>query len=177
MMKFLCSGPILRRGAVLRRLGAPVGNQRGIALVLAMGMLTLMSIIGAMALSTSSTEMGLSGNYKTSQLAFYSTQRAVEYAMTNGDIYAGIGTGSVDLEAGVHPANITGGTDEAMGLQPRATPDDNRVAFQAAGNLPPGSGSDPTYFEARYYLVNVTGQGPNNSVARVETQIGRIVPK
>jgi hypothetical protein len=175
MKRFIFSGSGLKKRQAFRCLGNSITNERGVALVLAMGMLTLMSIIGAMALSTSSTEIGLSGNYKTSQLAFYSAQRAVEYAMTNGDIYSTIGTDSIDLEAGNHPANIAGGTDEAMGLV--VDGQDNLVSFQAAGNLPPGSGSDPTYFEARYYLVNVTGQGPNNSVARVEAQIGRIVPK
>lgn len=161
---------------------APLDNESGIALVLAMGMLVIMSIIGALSLSTSSTELGLSGNYKTSQLAFYSAQRAVEYSMTHGDIYSAIGTSSIDLETGDHPANIAGGTNEAMGIYQHPTdaddgPEDNKVTFMAAGGLPPGSGSDPTYFEARYYIVNVSGEGPNRSIARVETQIGRIVPK
>lgn len=165
-----------------RRLKGPVENERGIALVLAMGMLVIMSVIGVMSLSTSSTELGLSGNYKTSQLAFYSAQRAVEYSMTNGDIYSGIGTGDIDLETGDHATNIAGGTDEGMGIyqEPGDTDEsaeDNKVNFLAAGGLPPGSGSDPTYFEARYYIVNVSGEGPRNSIARVETQIGRIVPK
>lgn len=165
----------------------PLDNQRGMALIMAMSMLAIMSILGAMALSTSSTEVGLSGNYKTTQLAFYSAQRALEYAMTNGDIYASIGTGVIDLESTdaamvTHRTNMIAGSAEGLGLYQMATdaddgPLDNKVSFQRAGNLPPGSGSDPTYFSARYYIINVAGEGPNNSVARIESQIGRIVPK
>lgn len=160
----------------------PLGNQRGIALILAISMLAIMSVLGAMALSTSSTEIGLSGNYRTNQLAFYSAQRAVEYAMTNGDIYNAIGTGSIDLETGNHPTNIAGGTADGRGLFLAASdtddgPTDNKVSYQFASSLPPGSGSDPTYFEARYYLINVTGEGPNNSIKAIEAQVGRIVPK
>ncbi|OEU69935.1 MAG: hypothetical protein BA864_12825 [Desulfuromonadales bacterium C00003093] len=160
----------------------PLNNQRGMALILAISMLAIMSILGAMALSTSSTEVGLSGNYKTTQLAFYSAQRALEYATTNGDIYASIGTGVIDLETGDHPTNIIGGTAEGLGIfeisgDADEGPLDNKVTHLLTGNLPPGSGSDPTYFEARYYLINVTGEGPRNSIARIESQVGRIVPK
>lgn len=161
-------------GQHLKQIYKPLSNQRGIALVLALSMLTIMSILGAMALSTSTVEVGLSGNYRTSQLAFYSAQRATEYAMTNGAIFATIGTGSIDLNSGDHPTYIRGGTTESLGLK---TGVDNSISHQLTGALPPDTGSDPTYFEARYYLIDVTGEGPNNSVAHVESQIGRIVPK
>jgi len=151
----------------------PLKNQGGVAMILAIAMLAILSILGMMALSTTDTELSLSGNFKTSQMAFYSAQRAVEYAMTNGEIFDSIGTGSVDLESGDHPVNIAAGT--GYGLDTAAS--NNTITYQMTGMLPPGSGSDPTYFEARYYLVDVTGEGPNNSHARVETQIGRIVPK
>ena len=151
----------------------PLNNQRGVALILSISMLAIMSVLGSMALSTTDTELSLSGNFKTSQMAFFSAQRAVEYAMTNGDIFTVIGDGSVDLESGDHPTNIAAGTGH--GLVTAAT--NNTIAFQSIGMLPPGSGSDPTYFQSSYYLIDVTGDGPNNSQARVETQIGRIVPK
>jgi type IV pilus assembly protein PilX len=54
-------------------------GQSGMILVLAMSMLFIMSIIGVMALNTSSTEIGISGNHKSSQEAFYAADRAVEY--------------------------------------------------------------------------------------------------
>jgi hypothetical protein len=51
------------------------------------------------------------------------------------------------------------------------------VQFLNAGALPPGSGTDPTYFQSRYYAISVTGEGPNNSVSRIDAQVARVVPK
>ncbi len=160
----------------------PLGNENGFALILVISVLAIMSLLGVMALNTATSETGISRNYRTSQIAFDSAQRAVEYAATNGNIYTSLGPASAayDLDDNdgdgndgddTDEVNIKGGTN--WGLEGT----DNYVAYQMSSGLPPGSGSDPTYFAARYYIVNVTGGGPNNSLARVESQIGRIVPK
>lgn len=170
---------------VAQRTPRPLGNQRGTALVLALIMLALMSVLGALALSTSTTEIGISSNYRSSQQAFYAADRAVEYAMTNEQIFDTIGTGSIDLIADADTTNATATTNDDhianiaaatgnSGLQTGAV---NRVTYLTSGALPPGTGSDPTYFQARYYIITVTGRGPNNSATRVETQVARIVPK
>lgn len=167
-----------------RRLLAPLGGQRGMALVLTLVMLTLVTILGALALSTSTTEIGISGNYRASQEAFYAVERAVEYAMTSEYIFSHIGTGSVTLTDGTdagtteddHATNIAAGTSGAgqSGLKSGAN---NQVEYIGSGPLPPGSGSDPTYFQSRFYVINVTCQGPSSSEASVEAQVARIVPK
>ncbi len=151
----------------------PLNNERGFALILALSMLVIMSILGVMALNTATTETSISGNYRTAQMAFETAERAVEYASTRQTIYASLGPGSApyDLDNTTDQTNIEAGT--GFGLEGS----DNYVEFQLTTNLPPGSGSDPTYFEARYYIVNVTGQGPNDSKKRIEAQYGRIVPK
>jgi type IV pilus assembly protein PilX len=150
-------------------------EQSGMILVLAMSMLFIMSIIGIMALNTSSTEIGISGNHKSSQEAFFAADRAVEYGMTSGDIYLKIGTGTVDLDDDDvdHATSIAAGLS-GSGLKAGA---DNHVTFLTSGSLPPGSGSDPTYFQARYYIIGVTGQGPKNTESRIEAEVARVVPK
>jgi Tfp pilus assembly protein PilX len=163
----------------------PLGNQRGAALVMALVMLALMTILGVMALSTSTTEVGISSNYRSSQQAFYAADRAVEYAMTNEQIFDTIGTSTIDLIADADTTNATAETSDDhianiaaetgnSGLQAGTT---NQITYLTSGALPPGTGSDPTYFQARYYVITVNSQGPNNSAARVETQVARIVPK
>ena len=92
--------------------------------------------------------------------------------MTDQDIFDSIGVGSVTLD-GDHATNIAAGTGNS-GLKSGAT---NQVSYLTSGALPPGSGSDPTYFQARYYIITATGQGPNDSAAQVESQVARIVPK
>jgi len=162
-----------------------LGSERGTALVLALVMLALMSILGALALNTSTTEVSISGNYRSSQQAFYAAERAVEYAMTNEEIFDTIGTGSIDLVADAdttnatattlddHLANIDAATGNS-GLDPGGV---NQVTYLTSGALPPGTGSDPTYFQSRYYIINVTSQGPGGTSTRVESQVARIVPK
>jgi hypothetical protein len=147
----------------------PLKNEKGVALILALVMLAVMSILGAMALSTSTSDLAISGNYRATQQAFYSADRAVEYAMTNGAIYSAIGTGEVPLDQYNSDLTVDG-----HGLQTGAG---NEVQYLTRGPLPLGTGSDPTYFESRYYIISVTGSGPGNASARIENQIARIVPK
>jgi hypothetical protein len=161
---------------------SPLQDERGTALILTLVMLTLMSILGVLALSTSTSEIGISSNYKTSQEAFYAAERAVEYAMTNQDIYdrptADFPVSLTNNDTAVdtaHEANIAVGTgSRRSGLQDGAV---NQVEYIGSGPLPPGSGSDPTYFQSRFYAIDVTGQGPGNASVRVEAQVARIVPK
>lgn len=163
------------RAAVLLPLARslhPVENQRGVALILAISMLTILSILGALALSTSITEIGISGNYRASQQAFLAADRAVEYAVVSEGIFSTIGTGSVDL-TGLHAEAIAAGTSKG-GLKAGEV---NRVSYVSTGALPPESGTDPTYFQARYYVVTVTGEGPNDSTAQLESQVARVVPR
>ena len=155
----------------------PLKNSNGIALILAISMLAILSILGVMALNTADTETAISGNYRTSHMAFVTAERALAYASTNSQILDGLSGGIYNLNDDDYSdtANIEAGT--GWGLDDTVN---NTVEFQMAGGLPPGSGSDPTYFEARYYVINVSGAdmtGTNNSKARIESQIGRIVPK
>ena len=157
-----------------------MANEKGVALVMAMVMIVLLSILGAMSLSTSTIEIGISGNYRNSMEALYAAERAVEYAATNGSIYTTIGTSSTveNLKTGAHPANISittsGGRTSGLDLDANAT---NEVQFLSSGALPPGSGSDPDLFGANYYLISVTGSGPNSVIYKIEAQIARVVPK
>ena len=120
-------------------------NQRGTALVLALVMLALMSILGVMSLTTSTTEVGISGNYRSSQQAFYAADRAVEYAMTNEQIFDSIGTGTIDLIADADTTNATATTNDDhitniaaetgnSGLQAGGA---NQVTYLTSGALPP----------------------------------------
>jgi type IV pilus assembly protein PilX len=152
-----------------------LGDQKGTALVLALAILAVMSILGALALSTTNTELGITRNYRSSQEAFYAAERAQEYASVAGHIYSTIGVGA-PVGLNTDDANkiaVDHGT-YTTGLDTDAT---NEVGYLTSGPLPPSSGSDATLFELRYYRVSVTGKGPDGAIARVESQIGRLVPK
>jgi len=148
-------------------------NERGAALIIALVMLALMSMIGIMALNSTDTELSISTNYRASQEAFYAAERAVEFAETNGAIYSAIGTDAVDLN-GTDYAPTIKDDDTRSGLKADEL---NEVRYLTTGALPPGSGSDPTYFQSRIYTINVTTEGPSGATSRVEAQVARIVPK
>lgn len=156
---------------VLSISGRCLGNQKGVALVLALTMLAIMSMLGVLALSTSTSEIGISGNYRTAREAYFAAERAVEYSYTNKDIF--------DRPMTDFPVALTGdyATHIAVGNSGLKSGETNQVDYLTSGALPPGTGSDPTIFQARYYIVTVTAQGPRNSTVRVESQVSRIVPK
>lgn len=61
-------------------LAGHAGNERGMALVIALVMLVLLTMLGAWALDTSSTDLRISGNSKTTQIAYYAAEAGVGYA-------------------------------------------------------------------------------------------------
>ncbi len=140
-------------------------------------MLTILSILGAMALSTSTSEIQIANNYRTSQDAFYAADRAVEFAMGDPDIVYSTDD-STDLNAYANDlsVDVTGGKSELLSS---AT---NEVTNLGPGELPAKLqakfGND---FGANYYVISVTGARVSNGKAvaktRIETQRVRLFPK
>lgn len=157
-----------RRGGPFARLS----DQRGIALILALSMLVILSLLGALALSVSTTDVQISSNLKNSQNSFYAAEAAVEYAMGNTAITQS--TGRTDLNLGVHPGYLTmGGTK----LDPTAV---NEVVSLGPGELPDSlSGRfGREKFGGAYYTISVTGVGVNErSQTKIEAEQVRVYQK
>jgi hypothetical protein len=151
---------------------AQLSNQRGIALILALAMLVILSLLGAMALSVSTTDVQISGNLKNSQNSFYAAEAAVEYAMGNVDILQSSGT--TDLNLGSHPANLSmGGTKLAPGAV-------NQVVSLGAGELPDSLSSrfGREKFGGAYYTISVTGVGVSERAqTKIEAEQVRVYQK
>lgn len=151
---------------------ARLADQRGMALILALFMLVILSLLGALALSVSTTDIKISGNLKNQQNAFFAAEGAVEYAMGNVAIVQSIGT--TDLNNGGHPANLSmGGTK----LDPNAT---NQVDSLGAGELPDSLADrfGREKFGGAYYTISVTGLGVNErSQTRIEAERVRVYQK
>lgn len=56
-------------------------QEKGTALIIAIGMLAVLSILGTVVLTTSTRDLGLSGGVLPARQTFYTADRAVEYAM------------------------------------------------------------------------------------------------
>ncbi|MCC6502144.1 MAG: hypothetical protein IT362_03280 [Deltaproteobacteria bacterium] len=142
-----------------------IRDEKGMALVLALIVLLLMSILGTMMFANSSSESQASRNYRVKQDAFYAAERAIEYARSDVNIYSVIGSGSVNIP--LTSISLQSGTSDASGT----------VAYLSSGNPPRGSGMDATEFQANYFAIAATGTGPVNSRTEVETNVARIIPK
>ncbi|MBI1910933.1 MAG: pilus assembly PilX N-terminal domain-containing protein [Deltaproteobacteria bacterium] len=142
-----------------------VNNEKGMALVIALIIMFIMSLLGTMLYTTSSSETKAARNYRTKQDAFYAAERAIEYAKTDSNIYATIGSGSVNIP--LSGVSLSAGSSNASGT----------VEYLANGNPPRGSGLDATEFEANFYVISAAGTGPANSMTEMETNVARIVPK
>lgn len=83
-------------------------RQRGMALILAIGFLLVLSILGAVVLDVSTRDLKASSETRPMQEAFYTADRTVEYAM-NRDIIMTLGVDGV-----VNLANETAGTSDIV---------------------------------------------------------------
>jgi Tfp pilus assembly protein PilX len=65
-----------------------VRNERGVALIVALGVMVLLTILGTWVLNTSSTDLRIAGNTRNYQTAFYLAEQGVEYAKSRGQLEA-----------------------------------------------------------------------------------------
>jgi hypothetical protein len=151
-----------------------LGNDRGMVLILALVMLMLLTILGILSISTSTSELHIAGNDRNNNVAFYTADAANDYGQINDSIYTAL-TGTVTS----WPAAGTGnGTSQDYNKVAVANQNaDVKVQLIGHGQLPPGSGDDPELFQAFYYVVSVSGAGPNNTKVQLESQVARIAPK
>ncbi|HEY4706957.1 MAG TPA: pilus assembly PilX N-terminal domain-containing protein [Thermodesulfobacteriota bacterium] len=140
-------------------------GENGMAMVIALIALFLMSILGVMAYTTSDSEIQGAKNYKVMNISLYAAESGVEYARSDPAIYSAVGTGSVNIPMG-------GVSLESNGADAAGT-----VEYLSRGNPPRGSGMDATEFDANYFAINVEGTGPFNSRTEIEVNVARIVPK
>lgn len=150
-----------------RQLRFSAGNQRGMALVIALIMLVLLGMLGALALDTTTVEMHIAGNYRNQQYAFFNADRLQAWGPHTPVVDAAIipyvvdsyptGTGYQEVPL---PAGSVGKTFV-------------RVKFICMSKSP----SDPDNKAVYNYLVTIIGQGANNAEYVVESQVSRERPK
>jgi Tfp pilus assembly protein PilX len=160
-----------------------LNNEQGIALILVLVMLVLLSILGFTVLTTSTSELRIVGNNKSMENAFFAADSAIDYAYTNSDIYNFLIPGVNNTWPAAHTGSssddnnyneVTIGGNKAM----------VKVDYVETGALPAGMGTEVDAgigsgggFKANYYSVSVKGSGPNNAQVEVDSYVARVVPK
>jgi len=61
-------------------IAAQINNERGVALILTMSMLVILTLLGVMVLNSTNTELAITSNYRISSDAFTAAEMASEYA-------------------------------------------------------------------------------------------------
>jgi hypothetical protein len=180
-------------------------NDRGIALIIVLVMLLLLSILGATMLATSTSELRIAGNYRNSEESFYAAESALAFGVNFAPIYTSIDATLIPgAPRTTWPAPNTGkvldanfnetGDNNTDGHNPNynritipgtQNTADVRVEFVGKTEPPPGLGVQVDSgvgvgtpgFVAVNYVVSVIAYGPNNSQAQVESMNSRITSK
>lgn len=152
-------------------------NERGTALIIAIGFIAVLSILGTVVLTTSTRDLGLTGSFTPTRQSFYTADRAVEYAM-NRDIIVNLDPGaSLDL-VGVNAKGSDGidispaiTHDTIIESTSGGTLDSGTLTDLGPRELPPAMaaihGSD---FGANLYHVQVKASA-NSSTGPIESRI------
>ncbi|HKL26058.1 MAG TPA: pilus assembly PilX N-terminal domain-containing protein [Desulfuromonadales bacterium] len=88
-------------------------RQRGMALIIAIGFLAILSILGAVVLNVATRDIGVSATFMPARQAFYTADRAVEYAL-NRDILVRMNQGDTIILADDTPGTDETGTEQAI---------------------------------------------------------------
>jgi Tfp pilus assembly protein PilX len=132
----------------------------------------MLTFIGLAALSTSSSELFLSANYRRTKEAFLAAEGAMEYAVKDTrhtpppdtvpgtDIDPLPDPATLDLDDGYPSPTISAGV--------------NSVTYLGTWSVPAGSGSDDS-FQASYSVINTTGNGSLGATSRHESVVARTV--
>jgi len=157
------------------------------ALIIAIGFLAILSILGAVVLNVATRDIGMSAGYMPARQAFYTSDKAVEYAM-NRDIIVNLPPGgSTDL------ANDDAWDADGSSFTPTKTHKEiiegESVGIPVTGRLISGTLKDlgphelpPVMaeihgadFGANLYHVEVESETPNgNARSRVNSSIVRL---
>lgn len=134
--------------------GSFAKNEQGAMLIIVLVALLLLSILGASVLTTTTSELRVSGNYRNMQQAFFNADGSLEHALVNSDILAG-----GDWSGFIYMLN---GFPVAATVLPLGTTEVAAVNadYLYEGKAPRGSGYDESTV-ANYYDLNVVGRGPD----------------
>jgi Tfp pilus assembly protein PilX len=182
---------------------SPIANERGATLITALLLLAVLSVLGTTAYLTSSVEVKIAGNYKTSKIAFYAAEAGVEEAMNrlnldDGDTnFIGEAVGAAPTAGwGRYIVRQAGGSDGAYTeLVTMQTVDGTEMDYQVkiyykiedstynngADNdemvlygTDFGYGGDaPTTGTFPVIVMESTGSGGNNSSSTVTVEVSR----
>jgi hypothetical protein len=149
----------------------PVKDQSGVALVLALVMIVILTLIGLASTYTSTFEMKLSGNKRGTTDAFYAADSGVQVVVANVDNFS-------------LPGKYVDNKYDPFTDPKNPNPTKANVLIQydtTQEGSPRGSGFSAISFEFRHFVIDSKGQDQLDlslvkSSAEIEQKVVRLVP-
>jgi Tfp pilus assembly protein PilX len=146
-------------------------NQNGIAIVMVILILALITLAGVMVSRTTSTELHIATSDQLHKISFYAAEAAQAYVIRNPELY-----GSANIDT-ADPVNFP---DDAV---PSATQTLDAGSIQSFNGevgyirpmvTPRGSGFQVGKYKAHEYQMTCDGYGPRDSNTQIEVGFYRI---
>jgi Tfp pilus assembly protein PilX len=165
-----------------------LGNQSGAALVVALLMIVILSLIGIASSSNSTFEVKLSGNKRGSTDAFYTADggaKAVLPDVTNFNTSSGYTTSLGTLPAELQTESIDQKRTSPTLVVPSgvsfASPPQVTIYHTTVTKIPRGLGTSAIAFHYNYYIIDSIGQDQMDfslirSNCEVREKIIRLIP-
>lgn len=134
----------------IHRFLLPLKNERGIALVIALLIMVVLTVLGIAVIMNVNTEIKISGNAKDSKQAFYTAESGLQ---------AGLGQ---------LPSLSAFSATLANGLTYSSYPTGQPLPQPTSMSCPAGYGSSAYCFK---YSLDVSGSGPNGASKRVTADV------
>ena len=149
-------------------------NQSGAALVIALVMMIVLTLIGLASIFSSTFEMKISGNKKCSTDAFYAADSGVQVLVANLNNFNPSARAYPYNNPFTDPTNVNPNPTSAT-----ATITATITYDTAQQGAPRGYGFSAMNFEFEHFLVSSTGQtcaNPIPSTTRVQEKVVRLIP-
>lgn len=152
-------------------------DERGFATIIALMVLTLLTIMGISGVRMSTFELQSATNANLHKMAFYSAEASKAYVVNNPNFY---GVANIDpATPHLFPNNsdpyvpITAGTVAPFNLG-NSSSFSGSVQYLGDGTPPRGSGYDTSKFRAHRYSSTSIGTAPRNTTKQIEVGFYRI---
>jgi hypothetical protein len=173
---------------MLRESKLILGNQSGVALVIALLMIVILSLIGIASSSNSTFEIKLSGNKRGSTDAFYTADggtKSVLPVIANFNTSAGyttsLGTLPTELQSESIDMRMVAPTQDVPGGVPITAAPQVTIYHTTVTRVPRGLGMSALAFNYNYYIIDSIGRDQldlslTRSNCEIREKIVRLVP-
>ena len=144
-------------------------EQGGAAIILAMVILAVLTILGTVSTKTSRIELAIAANDQISKTAYYAAEAGRLYSQGRSELFHGdnvaVGSGLTFPD----PEDTAAAYDLGAGYT-----FDGSVEYLGDATVPRGSGNDVGSFRAHRYRILSRGHGPRNAETHIEAAFYRI---